>query len=556
MVDDGTLRSLIVAVPHRAQHPRADGYLAPRGDAPRLPALTRRIPWTPRSTYAKACASRCHPYMPKDLTVFGLIYDNNTGRAKPAEWERLFPLPFAPCCVPQPRCFVIMPFRRELQEVYDHGIKPAVESSGYSCLRVDDALHNGNIHRAIIAGLFEADVVIADLSGQNPNVFYELGIAHSIGNKTIMIAQRMEDVPFDIKNYKIILYQQTIAGAEALKLQIAKELRNFVIWSATPTNPVQEFRVSSPVSAESAMEARVAALERQLGQRGASIAEKSRDDVLRAVLSQLAPLGREIDEAPRRPGGLPPALVAAVRDRRAVFVVGSGLSMAAGAPSNESILEQIRKAAELPESISLEELLTVAEQKLGRQRLTAYLASALASGKPSEAHRQFAELPLDVVLTTNMDTLIERALQDRGRSCNVIVEPREVAYVGNAEVSVFKLVGSVERPDSLILTTFDLREFEERQGLLVETLTHYLATRTMIILGSAMTNRILTSIVERAGRQLGEAARPAYFVNPRVPIDTRERLKRLWPMHFVEMRAEEFLSQLTNGIGRGSLGGG
>jgi len=69
-------------------------------------------------------------------------------------------------------CFVIMPFREKHEEVYNHVIKPAVEESGYRCVIAKEVISSGNITRDIIEHISQADIIVADLTGQNPNVFY------------------------------------------------------------------------------------------------------------------------------------------------------------------------------------------------------------------------------------------------------------------------------------------------------------------------------------------------------------------------------------------------
>ena len=91
-----------------------------------------------------------------------------------------------------------MPFSEERKEVYTYGIKPACERAGFNPVRSDELKGSFNIHRKIIEHIYESDAVVTDLTDQNPNVFYEMGVAHTIANKTILIVQQKEDLPFDI----------------------------------------------------------------------------------------------------------------------------------------------------------------------------------------------------------------------------------------------------------------------------------------------------------------------------------------------------------------------
>lgn len=138
-------------------------------------------------------------------------------------------------------CFVIMPIKGGLDGVYKSAIKQAVANTGLKCIRMDEVDKGGNIVRGIVAKIAKAKVLIADLTNQNPNVFYELGIANSLGNNTIMIAQSIDFVPFDVKPYNVIIYSNTIDGGEELKAAIESRIRNLEEWANSPSNPVQDF---------------------------------------------------------------------------------------------------------------------------------------------------------------------------------------------------------------------------------------------------------------------------------------------------------------------------
>ena len=140
-------------------------------------------------------------------------------------------------------CFVIMPFKDELKIVYDEVIKRKVHELGLKCIRADEVDGSGNIVRTIVEHIYHAKLVIADLTGRSANVFYELGIAHSFGNNTIVIAQNVqEDVPFDVQNYKVIQYKDSILGGNQLAKELSQTISTFPEWSAArPSNPVQDF---------------------------------------------------------------------------------------------------------------------------------------------------------------------------------------------------------------------------------------------------------------------------------------------------------------------------
>jgi hypothetical protein len=144
-------------------------------------------------------------------------------------------------------CYVIMNFSPELRRTYDTAIKPAVTDlvtrygAEIRCLRADEIAGPGSIKREIIASIYKANVVIADLTGNNPNVFYELGVSHSVGNKTIMISQSIAEVPFDISAYRLIPYESSASGFTKLRDQLSNAIAEVLAGQCGPNNPVQDF---------------------------------------------------------------------------------------------------------------------------------------------------------------------------------------------------------------------------------------------------------------------------------------------------------------------------
>ncbi len=113
---------------------------------------------------------------------------------------------------PRP-AFVIMPFAPEFKAGFDDVIEPAVRAAGLECIRADqEAL--GHIHKMMFERIFESAVVVADVSGGNPNVFYELGVSHATARKTVTIVREdfRERIPFDIAPYRVIIYPRRPEG--------------------------------------------------------------------------------------------------------------------------------------------------------------------------------------------------------------------------------------------------------------------------------------------------------------------------------------------------------
>jgi hypothetical protein len=121
------------------------------------------------------------------------------------------------------QCFVLMPFTEAWSERLIKQIKTTVINNNFSCKRADD-LFGSNILEDIWTAINESAFIIADITNKNPNVFYEIGIAHTLGKKVILLTQEVNDIPSDFKIYRHIIYEDNIDGFERLE----RMLKNFI----------------------------------------------------------------------------------------------------------------------------------------------------------------------------------------------------------------------------------------------------------------------------------------------------------------------------------------
>lgn len=122
----------------------------------------------------------------------------------------------------RPFVFVIMPFHEDFRDAYEFGIKPACVDAGAECERVDEQIFLQNILERIYGQIRKADIVIAEMTGRNANVFYETGYAHGIAKPVILVTQSADDIPFDLKHYPHVVYGKSIA---TLKRELEKKVR-------------------------------------------------------------------------------------------------------------------------------------------------------------------------------------------------------------------------------------------------------------------------------------------------------------------------------------------
>jgi hypothetical protein len=112
---------------------------------------------------------------------------------------------------PRPFAFVLMPFDPSFGDTYELAIKPACEAAGAYAERVDQQVFQGSILQRIYNQIAKADVVIADMTGKNANVFYETGYAHALGKAVILLTRSADDIPFDLKHFSHLVYGNSLS---------------------------------------------------------------------------------------------------------------------------------------------------------------------------------------------------------------------------------------------------------------------------------------------------------------------------------------------------------
>jgi len=130
-------------------------------------------------------------------------------------------------------CFVISPIgddgsdiRKRADQILKHVLKPAADSCGFNAIRADDISEPGIITSQVIQHIIDDPLVVADLTGMNPNVFYELAIRHAIRKPLIQIIQKDEKLPFDVAGMRTISVDHTdLDSVEDAKNEIVKQIK-------------------------------------------------------------------------------------------------------------------------------------------------------------------------------------------------------------------------------------------------------------------------------------------------------------------------------------------
>ena len=129
----------------------------------------------------------------------------------------------------QDKIFVLMPFTQEWSDrIWKKIIKPTIEELGIPVNRADD-LYGHDLMEDIWKEILISNIIIADITNRNPNVFYELGIAHTLGKKVILLTQDVKDIPVDLNRFRHIIYKDNYDGYEILKVQLIATIKSILI---------------------------------------------------------------------------------------------------------------------------------------------------------------------------------------------------------------------------------------------------------------------------------------------------------------------------------------
>ena len=121
---------------------------------------------------------------------------------------------------------VMMPFSQEFDRVYD-AIQSICKSQNLKAIRVDDIYRPTRINDDIFSVIAQSRLVISDLTGRNPNVLYETGLAHALNRDVVMLVQNEQDVPFDLGNIRYVKYLPNSEGVEDLKKNLSRYIQGY-----------------------------------------------------------------------------------------------------------------------------------------------------------------------------------------------------------------------------------------------------------------------------------------------------------------------------------------
>ncbi len=139
----------------------------------------------------------------------------------------LFGLPVSP--IARADIFVLMPFSQDLEPVYRDHITKVAQLLYQKIVRADDFFTTQSIMADIWNAICDSRLIIADCTSRNPNVFYEIGLAHTIGKRVILITQNKDDVPFDLRHLRFIHYEYTPRGMTEFEKRLTETIKQELV---------------------------------------------------------------------------------------------------------------------------------------------------------------------------------------------------------------------------------------------------------------------------------------------------------------------------------------
>lgn len=129
----------------------------------------------------------------------------------------------------EPKCFVVMQFCQVYDDLYEEIIKPVCAKFGLQTVRADESFSNNYIIHEIVSEIAEATVIIADITPDNPNVYYEVGYAHALKKSVILMCnEERVKLPFDLSGFRTIFYKNSIAGNSLVKQRLINHLNSIL----------------------------------------------------------------------------------------------------------------------------------------------------------------------------------------------------------------------------------------------------------------------------------------------------------------------------------------
>jgi hypothetical protein len=125
----------------------------------------------------------------------------------------------------KPRAFIVMEFSSPFNEIYVDVIKKACEDNGVEAVRADEIYGPGLIIGDVVQEILRSKLIIADVTPQNANVFFEVGYGFALNKPTILLAEKTTKLPFDLSAFRVLFYENSIAGKAKIEQGLQKHIK-------------------------------------------------------------------------------------------------------------------------------------------------------------------------------------------------------------------------------------------------------------------------------------------------------------------------------------------
>lgn len=146
--------------------------------------------------------------------------------------------------------FILCPFNEQMDDLCANVLRPSVLQLGLTSARADDFSTTTSVMKDIWKGIISAQAVIADCTGRNANVFYEIGLCHALGKPTILLTQNIDEMPFDLRDVRTIVYEYTPPGVRKLESALVRTLTAVLPMSRRAASTAAAASVTAQVVAD------------------------------------------------------------------------------------------------------------------------------------------------------------------------------------------------------------------------------------------------------------------------------------------------------------------
>jgi hypothetical protein len=248
---------------------------------------------------------------------------------------------------------------------------------------------------------------------------------------------------------------------------------------------------------------------------------------------------------------IPKNLVEQLCKGNCVLFVGAGISMGQGGlPGGGQLAQELAQRCDYPgDDLALPRVAQYYAETIDKADLLQYVCQRIreARREPMATHQLIAALPLKIIVSTNYDCLIERALEAAGRPFKVIVTDKQVGAWDEGAVNLLKIHGCVTQWESIVLTEDDYWEFFERRPNMANILSAEAARRSLLFVGHGLGDDDFKRIYLQVTRNLAEFRHKSYAVQLYPdPVDiTLWKAKRL---EIIPADAAQFLRALSEAV--------